>query len=195
MIWVLPALKICFADGGQAITCYASGCIQQAINLLRKLVTKGKAMEIYIRNAKIDEYGIAESIMKQVQQMHIGWRPDIYKYSENVLPIEMYEQAVKEKTFFVAEYKGTVAGVLFVAYQHIENPNLVTRDIIFIDSMAVDEKYRGKGIGHAFFDFLKELKKEKGYDGIELQVNAKNEAACKMYADYGLTIQSINMEL
>ena len=163
--------------------------------MLRKLVTKGKAMEICIRNAKIDEYGIAESIMKQVQQMHIGWRPDIYKYSENVLPIEMYEQAVKEKTFFVAEYKGTVAGVLFVAYQHIENPNLVTRDIIFIDSMAVDEKYRGKGIGHAFFDFLKELKKEKGYDGIELQVNAKNEAACKMYADYGLTIQSINMEL
>ncbi len=35
----LPALKICFADGGQAITCYASGYIQQAINLLRKLVT------------------------------------------------------------------------------------------------------------------------------------------------------------
>ena len=156
---------------------------------------EGKAMEICIRNAKMDEYGIAESIMKQVQQMHIGWRPDIYKYSENVLPVEMYEQAVKEKTFFVAEYKGTVAGILLVAYQHIENPNLVTRDIIFIDSMAVDEKYRGKGIGHAFFDFLKELKKEKGYDGIELQVNAKNEAACKMYTDYGLTIQSINMEL
>ncbi len=41
MIRVLPAFKICFADGGQAITCYASGCIQQAINLFRKLVTNG----------------------------------------------------------------------------------------------------------------------------------------------------------
>lgn len=152
-------------------------------------------MEIRIRNARADEYETVESIMKQVQQMHVSWRPDIYKCSETVLPFEVYEQAVKEKTFFVAEYEGTVAGILFVIYRHIENPNLVTRDIIFIDSMAVDEKYRGKGIGHAFFDFLKVLKKEKGYDGIELQVNAKNEAACKMYTEYGLTIQSVNMEL
>lgn len=80
-------------------------------------------------------------------------------------------------------------------YRHIENPLQVTRNIIFIDSMAVDEKYRGKGIGHAFFDFLKALRNKKGYDGIELQVNAKNEAAYKMYADYGFTNKSINMEL
>ena len=61
--------------------------------------------------------------------------------------------------------------------------------------MAVDEKYRGKGIGHAFFDFLKNLKNERGYDGIELQVNAKNKTAYKIYSDYGFTNKSINMEL
>lgn len=122
-------------------------------------------MEIHIRNSKLDEYELVESIMKQVQQMHVSWRPDIYKFSKTVLPFEVYEQAVKEKTFFVAESDGIVAGILFIVYQHIENPNLVTRDIIFIDSMAVDEKYRGKGIGHAFFDFLRKLKKEKGMTG------------------------------
>lgn len=132
-------------------------------------------MEIHIRNSKLDEYELVESIMKQVQQMHVSWRPDIYKFSKTVLPFEVYEQAVKEKTFFVAESDGIVADILFIVYQHIENPNLVTRDIIFIDSMAVDEKYRGKGIGHAFFDFLRKLKKEKGYDRIELQVNERND--------------------
>ena len=71
----------------------------------------------------------------------------------------------------------------------------MTRNIIFVDSMAVDEKYRGKGIGHAFFDFLKNLKNERGYDGIELQVNAKNKTAYKIYSDYGFTNKSINMEL
>ena len=127
--------------------------------------------------------------------MHIDWRPDIYKYTETVLPFEMYKQAVNEKTFFVAEYDGNVAGILFIIYQHIEDPIQVTRNIIFVDSMAVDEKYRGKGIGHAFFDFLKHLKEERGYDGIELQVNAKNKAAYKIYSDYGFTNKSINMEL
>lgn len=152
-------------------------------------------MEIHIRNAKPNEYKTVETIMKQVQQMHIDWRPDIYKYSETVLPLEVYKQAVEDETFFVAEYEGNAAGILFIIYRHIESPNQVARNVIYIDSMAVDEKYRGKGIGHAFFDFLKELKAQKGYDGIELQVNAKNKAAYKVYADYGFTDKSINMEL
>ena len=37
-------------------------------------------------------------------------------------------------------------------YRHVETPVHVTKDIIFIDSMAVDESYRKKGVGHAFFD-------------------------------------------
>lgn len=152
-------------------------------------------MEIHIRNSKLDEYKAVDEIMKQAQQMHIDWRPDIYKYSETVLPLEIYEQAVKEETFFVAEYEGNIAGVLFVIYKHIENPVQVTRNIIFVDSMAVDEKYRGKGIGHAFFDFLKALKIQKGYDGIELQVNSKNKAAYEFYSNYGFTDKSVTMEL
>ena len=152
-------------------------------------------MEISIRNAKPDEYEAVEAMMRQVQKMHVDWRPDIYKESETVLPREIFEQAVTDKTLFVAEYAGYAAGMLMVLYRHIENNNQVTRNVIFIDSMAVDEKYRGKGIGHAFFEFLKELKNRLGYDGIELQVNAQNKAAYQMYANYGFTEKSINMEL
>lgn len=152
-------------------------------------------MNILIRNSKLDEYKKVETIMKQVQQFHIELRPDIYKFSGVVMPLEIYEKAVEDKTFFIAEYEGYIAGILCIAYRHIENSNQVTRNIIFIDSMAVDENHRGKGIGHAFFDFLRELRTQKGYDGIELQVNAKNEAAYKMYTDYGFTNKSISMEL
>ncbi len=156
---------------------------------------KTKIMEIYIRNADPDEYKEVETIMQQVQRMHIEWRPDIYKYSGTVMPLELYQQAVKDGTFFVAEYDGNVAGILFIQYRHIENPVQVTRNIIFVDSMAVEEKYRGKGIGHAFFDFLKDLRDQGEYDGIELVVNAKNKAAYQFYSDYGFTDKSVNMEL
>lgn len=87
---------------------------------------------------------------------------------------------MKNGTFFVAEYQRQAAGILCILHRHIESPNQVTRNVIFVDAMAVDERYRGKGIGHAFFDFLKEMKRQGGYDGIELQVNAKNKAAYKM---------------
>ena len=62
-----------------------------------------------------------------------------------------------------------------IAYRHIESPSHVIRDVIFVDSMAIDEHYRGMGI--------------------ELQVNAKNSAAYNMYTGYGFTEKSINMEL
>ncbi len=152
-------------------------------------------MNIHIRNASIHDYHAVEAIMRQVQQMHIDWRPDIYKHSEAVLPATVFERAVRDQTLFVADCEGRVAGVLMIQYRHIESTNQVTRDVLFIDTMAVDEHDRGKGIGHAFFAFLKKLKLQKGCDGIELQVNARNKAAYQMYANYGFTEKSINMEL
>ena len=152
-------------------------------------------MDIQIRTAKLEDYNAVEDIMKQVHKLHVGWRPDVYKQQETILPLDEFKQAIQEQAFFVAEGEGKVVGILGLMYRHVETPVHVTKDIIFIDSMAVDEPYRKKGVGHAFFDFLKELKKEKGYDAIELQVNARNKVAYDMYRSYGFTEKSINMEL
>ena len=69
------------------------------------------------------------------------------------------------------------------------------RKVLFVDTMAVEEKYRGKGIGTGMFEYLKKVAKERQCDGIELQVNARNTAAKKMYEKCGFTEKSINMEL
>lgn len=61
--------------------------------------------------------------------------------------------------------------------------------------MAVEEKYRGNGIGHELLEFVKNIVREKNLDGLELQVNAKNVKAKKMYESYGFVEKSINMEL
>ena len=42
-----------------------------------------------------------------------------------------------------------------ITFRHIESSAHVTRDVIFVDTMAIDEKYRGKGIGHKMFEFQK----------------------------------------
>lgn len=156
---------------------------------------QGESMEIKIRNAGPADYEAVEKILQQVQRLHIGWRPDIYRPCETMLPPELYEQAVRNGVCFVAEYGGKVAGAMRVEYRHIANPVQATRDVIYIDSMGVEESCRGKGIGHAFFEFLKALKEQKGFDAIELQVNAKNEAARGVYADCGFMEKSITMEL
>lgn len=152
-------------------------------------------MEIVIRNVKIEDYEAVIEIMNQVQQMHVEWRPDIYRPNDKLFSVDIFEKIVEEETFFVAELDKEVVGVMGIMFRHIENPSHTTRDVIFIDTMAVDKNYRGMGIAHLFFEKVKQIKKQKKYDGIELQVNAKNKEAYEMYSKYGFIERSINMEL
>lgn len=152
-------------------------------------------MKILVRNAKKEDYSAVRDIMNQVQQMHVQWRPDVYKANENLITEEIFGFMRESGNLYVADVEGNVVGVLEVTMKHVESPAHVTKDILFIDSMAVDSEFRGKGIGHAFFEKVKELKKESGADAIELQVNARNIAAMEMYKKCGFTEKSINMEL
>ncbi len=152
-------------------------------------------MDITVRKAEKRDYGDFTRIMGQVQDMHVKWRPDIYKPNDELISMEYYMDSLSKEHFYVAEAEGKVVGVLGILFRHVENPPQVTRDVLFIDTMAVDEPYRGRGVGHAFFYTVKELARKKGCDGIELQVNAKNVRAYEMYKNYGFTEKSINMEL
>ena len=153
-------------------------------------------MDIQIRTATINDYESVIKIISQVQDMHVEWRPDIYRHNDNLIPKEIFEKIVEGNTFFIAEDDDKkIVGFLEIAFRHIESPANITRDIIFIDMMAVAEKFRGLGVGHKMFEFLKKMKIEKNMDGIELQVNAKNIAAYELYRKYGFTEKSINMEL
>lgn len=148
-----------------------------------------------IRPADKKDFDTIRNIMNQVQELHVTRRPDIYKPTEDFITLSYVEEMIEKQALFVAEKDGEVVGVMSIMLRHVESPTQVTRDVIFVDSLAVDEKHRGQGIGHAFFDFLKKWKEEIGADGIELQVNARNEKAYQMYKDYGFTEKSINMEL
>ena len=148
-----------------------------------------------IRCAETSDYNGAEAIMKEVQQLHVTWRPDIYKPADTVYSREYFDKLVSEKRILVAEEDGLVVGLLSFMYRHVESDKQVTRNVIFIDDLAVKEEYRGKGIGTQLLETIKERVKTENLDGLELQVNARNTAAKKMYEKFGFTEKSINMEL
>ena len=152
-------------------------------------------MEVIVRLPRLQDYERVSQIMDQVQQLHVEWRPDVYKPASPLITMDMFEAILKDGNWYVAEADGVVVGVLELMKRHVESPAQVAKDVLFISTMAIDEKYRGKGIGHLFFEKVKQLKQEKGYDTIELQVNAKNRLAYEMYRKYGFTEKSINMEL
>lgn len=154
----------------------------------------GGLMEVVIRNAAPDDYVSAAGIMNQVHQLHAAWRPDIFNPNASPLSPEGFAKAAERGTFFVAEAEGRVVGIMELAFRHTEDPALVSRTVLFIDSMAVDRRYRGMGIGRLFLEKAKQFKDRNHCDGIELQVNVKNQAAYELYVSCGFAAQSITME-
>lgn len=151
--------------------------------------------DLIIRSARPADYPQAAAIMQQVHALHVGWRPDIYQPCEPALPEAAFLEEVAGETFFVAELDGEVVGILSCMRHRVGSDRQVTRDVLFIDTMAVDEKRRRCGVGRQMFDFIREYAREKGFDSVELQVNARNTAAYEMYRRCGFTEKSINMEL
>lgn len=62
-----------------------------------------------------------------------------------------FAEILKGDLWYVAEIKGLVVGILELMVRHVESPSHVSKNILFISTMAVDEEYRGKGIGHMFY--------------------------------------------
>ena len=152
-------------------------------------------MENFIIRLVAQDYPDVEAIMEQVQELHVQWRPDIYQHAETALPYEAFLESVKAGTFLVAEADEKVVGILDYTLRHTGSDRQVTRDVAFINSMAVHEDYRGQGIGRRSFEIMKEIVQEKCLDGLELQVNARNTDAWEMYRRCGFVEKSINMEL
>ncbi len=152
-------------------------------------------MKLTIRHATKEDYDGAHEIMKQAHKIHSDLRSDIYKMNDVCLPYEWFEKYLQEDTYIVAVSEGMIVGVLYYFIKHSETPLHVTRDVLYIDTMAVHEKYRRRGIATAMFDYIKQIAKEKNCASFELNVIANNKSAKKMYEAYGFSPKSYVMEM
>ena len=87
---------------------------------------------------------------------------------------------------FCAELEGLVVGfVLFYVREWPPHPMFVPRRFLWIDSIAVLETYRGRGIGTALMEAVGEKARELGVDDIRLHVWEANEGALGFYRSLG----------
>lgn len=148
-----------------------------------------------IRSATSNDYAPAEAIMEQVQNLHAGWRPDVYRADVTMLTPNYFEELVSAGQVLVWEEEGEVTGLVIFQERRTGGPVKVERKTLFIDSIAVDEAYRGLGIGRRLLNECVSIARQRGCCGLELQVNAANARAMKFYREYGFGEKSVNMEL
>ena len=149
-----------------------------------------------LRKAQKNDIPSLLELLKQVNLVHHIGRPDLFdlgtKYTDSELE-KLLEDP--KRPVFVAEEDGRILGYCFGIHEQILNDNIRTPvKTLYIDDLCVDETVRGRGVGHALYDYALSYAKECGCYNVTLNVWACNESARRFYESLGMQVQKLGME-
>lgn len=148
-------------------------------------------MQITIEIPKIEDFEKVNVLAKQVHELHVNWRPDLFLSVDEVISKENFEKMIQAKEIFVAKKQDEIVGYITINIKEKNNPSMRYRKQLQIEAICVDEKNRGKGIGTELLKYIKEFGKENHCTDLYLTVNKQNENAIKAYEEFGFKVKSI----
>ena len=143
--------------------------------------------------AQRSDWTSVDDLAKQVHELHVAWRPDIYERAEFLYPLERFENAIQNRELYVAKLDGQVIGYALLPVRTVNQPGLVPRKVMLISEFCVEESCRNQGIGKAMMVDIRALAKAFGCTNIQLSVYPQNDEAVSFYQKCGLNIQNITM--
>ncbi len=140
-----------------------------------------------IRPGRREDAAEAARLWMQSAEEHTSHDP-VYVTSpgaERVMRRFLADLAGSSHAFlFVAEYDGRTVG--FVSGELRESsPTFRPKTWASVDDVFVEPDYRNLGVGRALLESVKAWAKERGADGVSLQVAAANKRGRKFYEDLG----------
>ena len=150
-----------------------------------------------IRKASVADIPRLMDLLHQVNMVHHHLRPELFKpnttkYSEQELETLLGDES---KPIFVYD-DGEVLGYAFCQITQVKDDRLLQdRKSLYIDDLCVDEAARGKHIGSALFEFVRDYAKSIGCHAVTLNVWAGNDAAMQFFQSKGMQPQKTGMEM
>jgi ribosomal protein S18 acetylase RimI-like enzyme len=150
-----------------------------------------------IRRANTNDISQIINLLHQVNMVHHLIRPDLFKphttkYNEQELS-KMLDN--DNKPIFIFD-DGGVLGYAFCQISEVQNDILLQdTKTMYIDDICVDENARGKHVGKALFEYVRDYAQTIGCHNITLNVWTGNDAAQSFYKNMGMQVQKTTMEL
>ena len=136
--------------------------------------------------------------LNELLDIHAGSRPDIFISGTTKYTVDELKEMLKDddKPIYVAtDEQDACMGYAFC--QKRKQPfsnNMVPFTSLFIDDLCVDQSMRGKHVGEALFDYVKQEAKKMGCYEVTLNVWAGNTPAEKFYEKMGMKTKERQME-
>ena len=149
-----------------------------------------------IRTANTSDLKRIIELLHQVNMVHHVIRPDLFKpyatkYNEQELEDLLSDES---KPIFVYD-DGVVRGYAFCQISEVKD-NQLLQDVktLYIDDICVDEVARGKHVGKALYEYVRDYARSIGCYHITLNVWEGNDAALSFYRNMGMKVQKTTME-
>lgn len=148
-------------------------------------------METIIEIPKLEDFEEVNKLAKQVHDLHVNWRPDLFLSVDEVISKEDFEEMIQAKEIFIAKIQNEIVGYITFNIREKNNPGMRYRKQLQIEAICVDEKNREKGIGTLLLECVKNKAKEQKCTDMYLTVNKENENAIKVYEKFGFQVKNI----
>ncbi|MDY5912732.1 MAG: GNAT family N-acetyltransferase [Inconstantimicrobium porci] len=150
-----------------------------------------------IREAEIKDFEGVHEIMRQIFELHLERRSDIYKEGE-VYTLGQFENSLnnENESILVADIDGSIVGVCHMVKKDLRNILIYKIGCIaFIEDFGVHKDYKRQGIGRKLYDAAVKNAEKWNADSLELNVWEVNHEARKFYEAIGLKPKSTHMEV
>ena len=150
-----------------------------------------------IRKATTEDITALTKLLYQADAVHNGIRPDLFKSDTPKYNAQELSTIINDSSNPIFVYDdGEVVGHAFCQITEVRNHRLL-QDIktLYIDDICVDEDSRGKHIGKALFEFVRDYARPIGCNNITLNVWEGNNSAMAFYKSMGMRIQKTGMEI
>ena len=149
-----------------------------------------------IELAKKEELKEINKIAKQVHDLHVKWRPDIFKEVDEPISEEMFQEMLLLQEIYVAKEEGKIVAYANIKIKEANNmPGYDYRKILNLEAIGVDEQYRNKGIGTQLIEYIINIGKQQGCTDFVLTVNEENVNAIKCYEKIGMRVRNIKYSM
>lgn len=157
-------------------------------------------MNLIVREAIMKDYEELNILVKEVHDLHVNNRPDVYVDTEIPLEYDYFAELLEKRNsriFVVEDMKSEK--LLGYSIVNIMNPKSISilknKKFLYIDDIMVKSSFKMNGIGKRLFNHIKEFAKNNEVESIQLNVWSFNEDAIKFYEYMGMKNRNIRMEM
>lgn len=150
-----------------------------------------------IRKASNKDIHRIIELLHQVNMVHHVIRPDLFKPHTTKYNEQELEAMFKDNSKPVFVYDdGGVLGYAFCQLTEVKDHLLLEDNkSLYIDDICVDEKARGKHVGKALYEYVRDYARSIGCHNITLNVWEGNNPAISFYKNMGMQVQKTTMEI